>query len=183
MSAVVQSLPDLMRELDGPRREFGGGSVAAMTVVLAAALTEKAARLAPDWEEHGGCAAQARTLRNRAEPLVRADAEAYANALEALAGDGDAASVATALAEAAEVPLTIAAIGSDVTLLAAAVADLGDPAHRPDAQTAALLAESATRAAARLVVENLNAPEGDPRVSLARELAHTAAEARDRIEL
>jgi formiminotetrahydrofolate cyclodeaminase len=181
--SAPELVPDLLRDLGGSERAPGGGSLAALTVVLAAALTEKAARLAPGWDGHGGCAAQARTLRVRAEPLVHGDTEAYASALAALEGAGDPAAVADALAEAAAVPLTIAAVGSDVTLLAAAVADLGDPALRPDAHVAVLLAEAATRSAARLVVENLNAREGDPRVSLAREFANAAGEARDRIEL
>jgi len=69
-----------------------------------------------------------------------------------------------------------------VALLAAEVARLGDPSLRPDAQTSVLLAEAATRAAARLVVENLASGEGE-RGEEARRLAEAAAAARQTVEL
>ena len=107
-------LDDLVERLATGGRAPGGGSAAAATVVLAAAVVEKAAR-----------------LRTRASPLVEADAEAYAVALAALAGDAPAGG---ALERAADVLLELAGIACDVALLASQVADLGDPSLRPDAQ-------------------------------------------------
>ena len=79
-------------------------------------------------------------------------------------------------------PLELAGIACDVALLAAEVAHLGDPSLRPDAQTSLLLAEAATRAAARLVVENLASGDGE-RGRRACRLAETAAAVRDTVEL
>jgi formiminotetrahydrofolate cyclodeaminase len=175
------SLPaDLVERLAACERAPGGGSAAAAAVVLAAALTEKVARLSEGWPEAAGCAAQAAILRRRAVPLVESDAEVYEAALAALAGDG--AAPGHALERAADVPLELAGIACDVALLAAEVARLGEPSLRPDAQTSVLLAEAATRAAARLVVENLATGEGE-RGRRARELAETAAAARATVEI
>jgi formiminotetrahydrofolate cyclodeaminase len=175
------SLPaDLVERLAACERAPGGGSAAAAAVVLAAALTEKVARLSGDWPEAAGCAAQAAMLRRRAAPLVESDAEVYEAALAALAGDG--APPGHALERAADVPLELAGIACDVALLAGEVARRGEPSLRPDAQTALLLAEAATWAAARLVVENLATGEGE-RGRRARALAETAAAARATVAL
>jgi methenyltetrahydrofolate cyclohydrolase len=179
--AAPPTLPvDLVERLAGSERAPGGGSAAAAAVVLAAAVVEKVARLSGDWPEATGCAAQAAILRRRAVPLVEADAEVYRAALAALAGEGPAAG--DALERAADVPLELAGIACDVALLAAEVAHLGDPSLRPDAQTSLLLAEAATRAAARLVVENLASGDGE-RGRRACRLAETAAAVRDTVEL
>jgi methenyltetrahydrofolate cyclohydrolase len=178
--APALTLPaDLVERLAASERAPGGGSAAAAAVVLAAAVVEKVARLSDDWAEAAGCAAQAAILRRRAAPLVESDAEVYRTALAALAGEGPAGH---ALDRAAAVPLELAGIACDVALLAAEVARLGDPSLRPDAQTAVLLAEAATRAAARLVVENLASGDGE-RGERARHLAETAAAARHTVEL
>jgi formiminotetrahydrofolate cyclodeaminase len=180
-TAAPPALPaDLVERLAAGERAPGGGSAAAAAVVLAAAVVEKVARLSGDWPEAAGCAAQASMLRRRAVPLVESDAEVYRTALAALAGEAPAAG--HALDRAAAVPLELAGIACDVALLAAEVAHLGEPSLRPDAQTSVLLAEAATRAAARLVVENLASGEGE-RGERARRLAETAAAARQTVEL
>jgi methenyltetrahydrofolate cyclohydrolase len=174
---------ELVARLAAGGRSPAGGSAAAMAVAMAAALVEKAAHHSPDWPGARGAIAQARAVRRRAEPLVERCAEVYAAALTALESAGDPELTRRALAAAADVPLRIAEAGHDVALLACEVADLGEPALRPDAQVALLLAEAGTRAAARLVVENLGAAPDDPRRAVACELAATAAEARGRVEL
>lgn len=178
---------DLLDDVADRTPAPAGGSVAALVVAMAAALTAMAARFSYDhWEEAGGAVAQAEALRERAAPLARADAEAYGRALEALRApkDGDAAArdeaIGRALAEAAAVPLEIAAIATDVALLAADVAEHGNPNLRGDATAAAGLAEASARVAANLVAINLAATEEDGRVTRARSLAAAASEAASR---
>jgi methenyltetrahydrofolate cyclohydrolase len=183
LTDTAVSLDALVERLAAGGRSPGGGSAAAMTIVMAASLVEKAARLAPAWPAAGGAVAQAQALRRRAAPLVERCAEVYAAALAALESGEDAQATARALAASADVPLRIAECGCDVVLLACEVADLGEPALRADAQAALLLAEAATRAAARLVAENLGASADDARAVAARRLAAEAADVRARVEL
>ncbi len=161
-----------------------GGSAAAVVVAMAAGLAEMAGRFSDGhWEGARGAVAQARVLRERAAPLARADAEAYEAALAAMRGQSVQPAGASdrelgeALGRAAQVPLEIAAIGSDVALLAAELAERGNPNLRGDAAAAAVLAEAGARAAANLVEINLSATAGDERVARARSLADAAASA------
>jgi formiminotetrahydrofolate cyclodeaminase len=160
----------------------GGGSVAALVLALAAALTEMAARFADGhWTEAQGAAAQASALRRRAEPLARKDAEAYTAALEALRRPRGAdpeerdRALGDALSDAAEVPLEIATVAADVAALAADVAERGNPNLYGDAIAAAILAEAAARVGANLVAINLTMTEEDQRVAGARAHADAAA--------
>ena len=75
---------DLLAEIASRTPAPGGGSVAAITVAMAAGLVEMAARFSDDhWAEAGGALAQAKALRERAAPLAREDAQAYERALAA----------------------------------------------------------------------------------------------------
>src|SRR5437868_11787468 len=63
----------------------GGGSAAAMTAAMGAALVGMAARLSADsWPEAGGICAQASALGARLADLAQADAEDYRASLEML---------------------------------------------------------------------------------------------------
>jgi formiminotetrahydrofolate cyclodeaminase len=85
-----------------------------------------------------------------------------------------------ALSVASETPMAIARAAAEVAELAARVASESKPALKGDAVTAVLLAEAATRAAARLVEINLSgAPAGDPRVGEVAGLSERAARARE----
>lgn len=177
-------LGDLLEDIAARTPAPAGGSVAAIVVAMAAALATMAARFSSEhWEGAGGAVAQAEALRARVAPLAQEDARAYEKALEALRlpreGDPEArnAALGEALALAAAVPLEIAAVASDVALLAADVAEHGNPNLRGDAAAAAALAEAGARAAANLVAINLGAVESDERVARARALAAAASEA------
>ena len=81
---------------------------------------------------------------------------------------------------AAEIPLRIARAASDVSELAALVAEEGQPSLRVDAATAALLAEAGARAAAAIVEVNLTTTADDERVAVARQLADASGSAAER---
>jgi formiminotetrahydrofolate cyclodeaminase len=133
------------------------------------------------WPGAAGVAAQALAIQERAAPLARADADAWADAVAALqaarSGEGDSAQRDFALEQrlerAAAVPLQIAELGADAAALAALAGEHCDGAYRADAVAAAALAAGGARAAAHLVQVNLGVREGDQR--LVRALASTEA--------
>jgi formiminotetrahydrofolate cyclodeaminase len=157
-----------------------GGSVAALAVAMAAGLVAMAARLAREWPQASEVVERAETLRSRVATLAMADAEAYANVLEALrlprGSAAREATVAEALSRAADVPLAIAEAASEVATLAALVAQAGSAHLRGDAVVAAEIAEAGVRGAAELVVINLGNRD-EARVRRAKELAAKTREA------
>jgi formiminotetrahydrofolate cyclodeaminase len=173
---------DLIADVAAPTPAPAGGSVAALVVTLAAALAEMAARLsAKTWGGAEAAVAHAVALKQRAEPLAQRDAEAYGAVLAAMrAYQGEAAAqspaVRAALAEATAVPLETATIAAAVARLGAELARYGNPRLRGDAACAAALAEAAARAAANLVVINLETADDD-RARRANDLAETAGAA------
>lgn len=178
------TLSGFIEELAAETPAPGGGSTAAVVTTMAAGLAAMAARFSREhWEGAAGAIAQAETLRARAAPLARADAEAYENVLAALRMPKDLepevrdSLLGEAFSRAAEVPLQIAAAAADVADLGAVLAEEGNPNLRGDAVAAALLAEAAARAAANLVEINLGTTEGDERVERARALAEAAGNA------
>jgi formiminotetrahydrofolate cyclodeaminase len=173
------SIGELLDALGSVSGAPGGGSAAAITVALAAAVIELAARASGDaWEEAGGAVAQAAALRLRSMRLSARDADAYDAARRALvqatAGGRGSGLLRDALAQAAEVPLAIAEAGADTAELACHVSENADPDLRADAMIAALLAGAAARGAAHLVEINLATTTGDPRAARAGELAVAA---------
>lgn len=179
------SVDELLERLASDRPAPGGGSAAAIVVAVAAALVALAARTSREsWEDAAGVVAQAESLRRRALQLAEEDAEAYEDALQALASpegetqdDRDAA-IAAAVAHAAEVPLAIARAGADAAGLARLVAERCEPRTAADAVCAVYLAEAAARAAANLVAVNLTARPDDPLVARARAAVDDAETAR-----
>lgn len=142
----------------------GGGASAAVAVALAAALTAMAARFSTGHlADADGLAARADGLRGEVLRLARADAAAYGRVLDARRTPRDVGEeerrqrIREALTEAADVPLSIADIGAEVSGNAARLAEEGNPNLRGDAVTAAVLAEAGVRAAATLVGINTSA--------------------------
>jgi formiminotetrahydrofolate cyclodeaminase len=146
---------------------------------MAAALLEMAAAFAGD----GEVAERAAALR--AELIAAGERElgSYEPVLEAVrlpADDpGRGERVRAALSGASKAPLSIARVSAETSELAAAVAARSTPALAGDAIAAVVLAEAATRAAARLAEINLG-DSGDPRLQQVAELAERAADARGR---
>jgi len=161
----------------------GGGGAAAVTGAMAAGLVAMAARFsARQLPEAGELAEEADRLRRRLAQLAEEDAQAYAAVLEALRGPGEAGSGEQretqwreALLGAAIVPLEIAEIGAQVALMAARLAETGNPNLRGDAVTGAVLAAASARSAACL--ENINVKRGGLEPDLSRRAARAAADA------
>lgn len=175
-----------------------GGAVAAQVASLAASLAAAAADRSRDqWAEAGGACAQAQSLSRRTAKLAGRDAAAYAAARDALARRGLEAGarvvsddqqardwrLGTAVEQAAEPPLELAARSADIAELAVAIAVRGAPDVRADAVVAALLAAASARAAAHLVQINL-VVSGDPRrVALAQGYADAATSAAASVDI
>jgi formiminotetrahydrofolate cyclodeaminase len=164
----------------------GGGGAAAVTGAMAAGLVAMAARFsATRLPEAGELADQADELRCRVAQLADLDAEAYTAVLEALRGPAEAgqrqeaqpreAQRREALLGAAVVPLEVAEIGARVALMAARLAEAGNPNLRGDAVTGAVLAAASARSAACLVDINVGLGGLDP--GLSRRAAQAAADA------
>jgi methenyltetrahydrofolate cyclohydrolase len=181
------SCRDLLDLVASEERVPAGGSSAALVVAIAAGLVAKAARLSrSEWLEAAGAVAQADTLRARALSLAESDAVAYKDALATLEGiekvepDRRDAAIQEALIRSAEVPLLISQTACDVSLLAADVAQAGNPELGADAGIAALLAEAAARAAGHLVEVNLATIPEDEWTARGEEFASKAKTAAKR---
>jgi formiminotetrahydrofolate cyclodeaminase len=173
---------EFLDELAAARPAPGGGSAAALTVALAAALCAMTAELSTrQLAEAPQLAAESRGLLRRAAPLAQADADAYGGVLAARREPGQPGGpqreerVSAALARASGVPLEVAELGDRVAALAADVAGRGNPAVRGDALAAAQLAAAAAQTAAALVQINLARMPADPRPARAARLAAHAA--------
>ena len=167
----------------------GGGASAAVAVALAAALSSMAARFSNEHlAETETLVGTAEELRGRVMPLARADAVAYGRVLDAYRSprgdeEGCHRRIREALSEAADVPLSIAEIGAEVSGIAARLAEEGNPNLRGDAVTAAALAGAGVRAAITLAEINVSAVGADDaRLSRGRELLATAAAAQELVE-
>jgi formiminotetrahydrofolate cyclodeaminase len=135
-----------------------------------------AARLTRGWPQASEVVERAEALRTLVASLAVADAEAYANVLEAQRLPRKSrereAGIDAALSRAADVPLAVAEVAVEVATLAVRVAQAASAQLRGDAVVAAEIAEAGARAAAELVADNLADPD-DARVRRAGELAAT----------
>ena len=160
----------------------GGGSSAAVTLALGAALVEMSASLAGESES----AARPSALRAAALELAEVELSAYAPVLEAVRLPRDdlsrAARVEEALLEASRTPLAIAERAAEVASLGVAVAAGSTPSVRGDAVTGVVLAEAACAAAADLVEINLARRSSAPELERARQARSRAAKARSEAE-
>src|ERR671921_982381 len=192
MSLVHSAENSASEYLDLPLGEFlervaseepapGGGSVSAVAVALAAGLAGMAARLSTgQMDEAPELAGRADASRRRVAPLAKADAESYGRVLDALRSQGDPETreerIREALSGAAEVPLAVAEIGSEVAGIAARLVEEGNPNLEGDAIAALLLAEAGVRAATVLVEINLSSANvHDDRLGRTNELADETA--------
>lgn len=168
-----------------------GGVAVARVAELAAALAAAAADYSRGhWAEAGGARAQAQSLGRRTAKLADDEADTYATARRALADrsatPGSASGSETqaerdwklrlAVQQAAEAPLELAVRAADIAALSREIASRAVDDVRTDAVIAALLAATASRAAARLVRINLAVGEGAA-AAIASEHADAAAAA------
>ena len=142
-----QSLEDFLEAVAAKTPAPGGGTSAAVTTALAAALVEMSAALA----SAGESAERASALRAEALRLAEEELTSYAPVLEARTE----ADRVTALDAASEPPAQIAELAAEVAELGASVAESASEAVRGDALTGVTLAEAAASAAARLVAINV----------------------------
>jgi methenyltetrahydrofolate cyclohydrolase len=155
----------------------GGGTSAAVTAALAAALVEMAARIGSAKKgsaETGGPrapGAQASELRTRALRLAEEELSSYAPVLEARTPEERE----LALGVASEPPARVAETAAEVAELGVHVAQSSSAAVRGDALTGVVLAEAAAAAAARLVEINVGS---GPVFDRARRAELRAADAR-----
>jgi len=156
----------------------GGGGAAAVTGAMAAGLVAMAARFsATRLPGAGELADQADELRRRLAQLAEEDAQAYAAVLASRGPERK-----KALLGAAMIPLEIAGIGARVALMAARLAETGNPNLRGDAVTGAVLAAASARSAASLVEINVRLGELDPDLSRrAAAFAGDAASSAERV--
>lgn len=174
-------LANLLEQVAEPSPLPGSGPVAALVTALAASLVTMAARLSTDWEDAGGAAAQAESLRRRVVPLAEQDADAYADVLrirkepEGIDPEIRDFALGQAFDLAAAVPLSIAEAAADVAELAHETAQFGEPSVRGDVIAASVLAAAAARTCATLVAVNLTTTDEDPRVGRVHDVAHSAS--------
>jgi len=179
------SIDGFLDALEAPAPSPCGGTAAAVSAAMAAALVTMVGRGSSTWGDGAGIAAQARALRARLMALGEDDAAAFGNVLATMrdrTGSPEQRDFAlgSALIRAAEVPLQIGEAAADVAKLAALAASDGAPHLRPDATAAAVLAEASVRAATHLVEINLAVVPGDQHSESATRLSAAAAAARER---
>jgi formiminotetrahydrofolate cyclodeaminase len=166
----------------------GAGPSAAWTCALAAALVEMVSAVALRKEPVDATAARARgdraaALRAAALELADEDVAAYSAVLAVLRRrdePGHGARLRAALSDAADPPLAIVEIATEVTHLAADAAAEARGAVRGEALTAAVLAEAVVRAGIPLVALNLASAPEDSRRTRLHDLAETARAGLDR---
>ena len=185
-SYSAHSLRELLAALAADTPAPGGGAAVAVACALAAALVEMAAGLSRDHDAGDRMPVlgeRAAAARSKAARLADEDAVVYGRVIDAqrlpALHPSRQERIAGALSDAADVPLAIAQEAAELAELAAEVAAAGNPSLRGDAIAAALLAEAAGQAAARLVEINLAAADGDARTDRARALAERALAARE----
>ena len=186
------ALGKFLELVSAPEPAPAGGSVAALAVSLAAALCAMTARLSTKQiADAAELATAAEKLRDRAELLCQADAEAYGRVIAAmrLAREPDPEDrrlqIAAALSAASDVPLEVVQIASRVGEIALRMAEEGNPNLLGDSVTAALMADAGARSAGALVLINLNGDEEDDRCAqvavLLEETGEHARRARGRV--
>jgi formiminotetrahydrofolate cyclodeaminase len=184
-----QQLAALLDEFGSASPAPGGGSAAALTCALGAALVEMAARIELSRGD-GAHLAEGELdrmveLRRHALVLAEAELSAYAPVLDARrlpASDPvRPGRIAEALDQASRGPLDIAETAAEVAELGERIAGAAEPAVRGDALTGVVLAEAAAASAAALVRVNLSDRPTTAAAERARGAASRGASARRRV--
>jgi len=181
--SIERFLDDLASASPAP----GGGAAAALAGALAAALVAMVCRVTmgrePGAAELNGVVETADELRRRLTDLAAADARAYEAVIEArrLPADRKAAALDVALRRATEIPIDIAAAGSELLAVCDRLTQRARVSTLGDLRVAAALSRAALDGAAVIARINLRDAadatfrrEADRRLALA--LADTEAE-------
>ncbi len=170
MKLTDKPVANFLDELASSAPAPGGGSVAAISGALGAALVSMVCNLtlgkqayAGVQDEIGDLLAQSEALRAKLTGLLEADVQAYTGYSQAakMPRDTDAekaeraVAMQAALRVATDVPLSIAAAAAEVMDLCQPAADMGNKWAVSDAGVAVLMAEAALRSAALNVLINL----------------------------
>jgi formiminotetrahydrofolate cyclodeaminase len=185
-----QSLHDVLDAVAAQQSAPGGGSSAAWSGAIAAALVEMAASFTLARPKYAGVHRRMADVRKEAKGLRRELVElgerdaagGYEPVLEALRlpekHPDRVSKLEEAESQASEVPLAVTEAAATVAELAAEAAHTGGPHLKGDVITAALLAEAAALASARLVQINL-AGRDDVRLTGVDDAARRAGAARE----
>ncbi len=173
---IDQPLRHFMDKLASKSPEPGGGSVAALTGALGAALVSMVSNLTLGKDKYKDVQPQIEQLlresekhRNEMQTLIQKDTEAY-GALSVVykmpktTDDEKAARTAKmqeALKEACKVPFEIGLKSLEVARLAERAAEIGNVAAVSDAGVAVLLAQACAQSAALNVKININSIKDD----------------------
>ena len=141
-SAVRQ----LLEQTADRRSSYGGGSAAALSCALAAALVEKLAG-------RTGSAMTARRLRACCTRLIEADAKAFAAVVRASARQ-DRSAIRRALTVATDIPSQVGECAQQVLSIARRIRARVSPRYRVDLDCAQALARAAKQSAQALVAAN-----------------------------
>jgi formiminotetrahydrofolate cyclodeaminase len=167
-----QTVTDFLDALASNAPAPGGGSVAALSGALGAALVSMVCNLtlgkkkyAAVQDDIAALVAQSEALRHRLTDLLEADVEVYTGVSAAYKMPRKApeekaarsAAIQEALKAAAQVPLDVAAACVEVLELCTQTAEQGNLNAVSDAGVAALMAEAGLRSAALNVIINVNA--------------------------
>ncbi len=196
MSFATQTLQTFLTELASAEPAPGGGSVAALSGSLGAALVAMVCRLTIGRKGYEAVDAEMQTILPRAEALQReladlmqADTDAYTRVMDAykLPKNSDAEKLArtqaiqAALQHASAVPLRVAELCEQVLELARPVAEYGNKHAASDGGVGALMAEAGLRGAAFNVTINLGSIQDEKFVRTHRaRVAQLIAEADNR---
>ncbi len=173
---IDQPLRHFMDKLASKSPEPGGGSVAALTGAMGAALVSMVSNLTLGKEKYKDVQQQIETLLKESEKLrmelqdlIQKDTEAYGALSDVykMPKNTDAekaartAKMQEALKKACQVPLEIGLKSLDVAKLAERAADMGNVAAVSDAGVAVLLAQACAQSAALNVKINVNSIKDD----------------------
>jgi len=176
MNYIDQPLRHFMDKLASKSPEPGGGSVAALTGALGAALVSMVANLTLGKEKYQSVQPQveqllkeSEKLRAALEDLIQKDTEAYGalSVVYKMPKGTDAekaarsAKMQEALKAACQVPYEIGMRSLEVAKLAQRAADIGNVAAVSDAGVAVLLAQACAQSAALNVKINVNSIKDD----------------------
>lgn len=140
------SIRQLLEQTADRRSSYGGGSAAALSCALAAALIEKLAG-------RTGSAMTARRLRVCCTRLIEADAKAFAAVVRAGARQ-DQQALRRALTVATDIPSQVGECAQQVLSIARRIRARVSPNYRVDLDCAQALARAAKESAQALVAAN-----------------------------